>query len=124
MRKSMHILLITLLLAVSSIAFANEATPAAGSSAQQQSAGVVNINAASAAQLALLPGVGATGAQRIVEYRGQHGPFKKTSDLMQVKGIGAKKFERLAPYIALSGDTTLSSKVASPRKPRPTKSTD
>lgn len=115
MRKSLFIALITLMLALSSVAFAEEASPAGGGT---QQAGVVNINDASASQLALLPGVGAKGAQRIVEYRTQHGAFRKTSDLMQVKGIGAKSFERMAPYIALSGATTLTTKISSPRKPR------
>ena len=120
MRKSLYITLITLILAVSSIAFADEAAPVSGGA---QQTGVVNINSADASQLALLPGVGAKNAQRIVEYRTQHGSFRKTSDLMQVKGIGAKSFERLAPYISLSGSTTLSSKVSMPRKPRAKKPT-
>lgn len=115
MRKSLYVALITLMLAFSSIAFAEEAAPVSGGS---QQAGVVNINTASPTQLALLPGVGAKGAQRIVDYRNEHGSFRKTSDLMQVKGIGAKSFERMAPYISLSGSTTLTSKIASPRKPR------
>jgi competence protein ComEA len=106
------------MLAVSSIALAEEAAPAGGS---QQ--GVVNINTADAAQLSLLPRVGEKAAQRIIEYRTQNGPFKKTSDLMQVKGFGAKTFERLAPYISLSGQTTLAKKIASPRKPRAKKPT-
>ena len=114
MRKSLYVALITLMIAFSSIAFAEEAGPASGAS---QPAGVVNINTASPTQLALLPGVGAKGAQRIVDYRNEHGSFRKTSDLMQVKGIGAKSFERLAPYISLSGSTTLTSKISSPRKP-------
>jgi len=121
MRKSLYITLITLLLAVSSVAFAEEAAPVAGAS---QQAGIVNINTADAGQLALLPGVGAKGAQRIIDYRTQHGSFRKTSDLMQVKGIGAKSFERLSSYIALSGQTTLASKVSSPRKPRAKKPTN
>jgi hypothetical protein len=37
---------------------------------------------------------------------------------MQVKGFGDKRFERLSPYISVSGKTTLTSKVKSPRKPR------
>ncbi len=118
MRKSLYIVFVTLMLAVSSIALAEEASPAAGS---QQ--GVVNINTADAAQLSLLPRVGEKAAQRIIEYRTQNGPFKKTSDLMQVKGFGAKTFERLAPYISLSGQTTLAKKIASPRKPRAKKPT-
>ena len=108
MRKSLNLILVTLMLAVSAVAVAEEAPSA------NAPAGVVNINTADAAQLALLPRVGEKAAQRIIEYRTQHGPFKKTSDLMQVKGIGAKTFERLAPYIALSGQTTLKAKIKSP----------
>jgi competence protein ComEA len=116
MRKSLYIALVTLVLAFSSIAFAEEASPVSDGS--QQQAGVVNINTAGPTQLALLPGVGAKGAQRIVDYRNEHGQFRKTSDLMQVKGIGAKSFEKMAPYLTLSGSTTLTTKVSSPRKPR------
>ena len=126
MRKSLYITVITLMLAVSSIALAEDAAPANGGGAEQQQAqGVVNINTAEAAQLALLPRVGEKAAARIIEYRTQHGPFKKTSDLMQVKGFGAKTFERLAPYISLSGQTTLATKIKSPstRKPRAKKPT-
>ena len=86
--------------------------------ARLQTPGVVNINTADAAQLALLPRIGEKAAQRIIEYRTQHGSFKKTSELMQVKGIGAKTYERLAPYIVVEGKTTLGAKVQSPRKPR------
>ncbi len=117
MRKSLYIVFVTLMLAVSSIALAEEAAAAGGSQ------GVVNINTADAAQLSLLPRVGEKAAQRIIEYRTQNGPFRKTSDLMQVKGFGAKTFERLSPYISLSGETTLSKKIASPRKPRAKKPT-
>lgn len=119
MRKSLYVVVITLMLAVSSFAAAEEVAPANGG-AQQQVQGVVNINTADAEQLALLPRVGEKAAQRIIEYRTQHGPFKKTSDLMQVKGFGAKTFERVSPYVSLSGQTTLSAKVKSPstRKPR------
>lgn len=115
MRKSLYIVTLTLMLAVSAFAFADEATPSGNAS---QSAGVVNINTADAAQLALLPRVGDKAAQRIIEYRTQHGPFKKTSDLMQVKGFGAKTYELVAPYIAVSGQTTLTTNISAPRKPR------
>ncbi len=84
MRKSLHILILSLIvLTFASAAFA-DAAPAGDSSP----AGVVNINTADAAQLALLPRVGEKAAARIIEYRTQHGPFKKASELMQVKGFG------------------------------------
>jgi competence ComEA-like helix-hairpin-helix protein len=71
----------------------------------------------------LLPHVGEKAAARIVEYRTQHGPFKKTSELMQVKGFGAKSFEKLSNYLAVDGKTTLASKIKSPRPPRAKKPT-
>ena len=121
MRKSLHIVALTLMLAVGAFAFAEEAAP--GGASQSNAAGVVNINTADASQLALLPRVGEKAAQRIIEYRTQHGPFKKTSDLMQVKGFGAKTYEMVAPYIAVSGNTTLTTNISAPRKPRAKKPT-
>lgn len=111
MRKSLQTVLAVLAIALcSTAAFAAENhTPAAAAPA-----GVVNLNTADAAQLALLPRVGAKAAQRIVDYRKEHGSFKKTSDLMQVKGFGEKTFERLNPYLTISGNTTLTEKVKSP----------
>ena len=110
MRKSLYILTLALILtAIGSVAMAEEASAPAG---------VVNINTADAAQLSLLPRVGEKAAQRIIEYRTEHGPFKKAADLMQVKGIGAKTFELMSPYLAVSGNTTLTTKVKTPRKPR------
>lgn len=110
MRKSLHIVTLALILAaIGTVAMADDAPAPSG---------VVNINTADAAQLALLPRVGEKAAERIIEYRTEHGPFKKTADLMQVKGIGAKTFELMSSYVAVSGSTTLSSKVKSPRKPR------
>ena len=106
MRKSLHILALTLVLfTVSLSAMAAEPSGAP--------AGVVNINTAEASQLALLPRIGEKAAQRIIDYRTEHGPFKKATDLMQVKGIGAKTFEGLSQYVTVEGKTTLSSKVRS-----------
>ncbi len=110
MRKSHIFTLALVLISICGAAFAADA--------ENAGAGVVNINTADATQLALLPGIGAKAAQRIVDYRTQHGNFQKPSDLMQVKGIGEKSFERLSRYVTVSGKTTLTSKVRSPRKPR------
>ena len=111
MRKSLPILSLALMLVMlSTAAFADDS----GAPAQN----VVNINTADAVQLSLLPRIGEKVAQRIIDYRTEHGPFHKTADLMQVKGIGAKTFENLSTYVTVEGRTTLSSKVSSPRKPR------
>jgi competence protein ComEA len=76
----------------------------------------VNINAASVEQLQLLPRVGPAVAQRIVEYRKANGDFKSVDDLMLVRGIGERSFANLKPYLALSGDTTLTEKVKVPKQ--------
>jgi len=89
---------------------------------------VVNINAADAAQLALLPRVGPSVAQRILDFRKENGPFKSAEDLMLVQGIGEKTFQLIKPYVATSGETTLKEKVKAARpaegggsKPEPAK---
>ena len=108
MRKSLLIVLSAILIVTMSTAvMADDAQPIPATSP----IGVVNINTADATQLAMLPRVGAKAAQRIVDYRKEHGSFKKTSDLMQVKGFGEKSFERLAAYVTVEGKTTLTAKV-------------
>jgi len=108
------LILLSLCTVLSPAAFADATPPAASTPA----AGVVNINTASASELANLPRVGAKAAQRIIEYRTEHGPFHKATDLMQVKGFGDKSFSRLSAYVTVSGNTTLTAKVKGPRKPR------
>jgi competence protein ComEA len=72
---------------------------------------VVNINSADASQLALLPRIGPSVAQRILEFRKQNGAFKSAEDLMLVRGVGEKTFALIKPYVAVSGETTLKEKV-------------
>jgi competence protein ComEA len=54
----------------------------------------VNINTASAKELATLSGIGSKVAERIVAYREAHGPFKKAEDLRKVEGVGKGLWER------------------------------
>lgn len=62
--------------------------------------GKVHLNTATAEELETLPGVGAVTAQRIVEYRSAHG-FARIEDLMNVKGIGQAKFNKMQPWLDL-----------------------
>lgn len=75
--------------------------------------GVVNVNMATAEQIAFLPRVGLKLAQRVVEYRKTNGNFKKVEDLMEVKGVGEKLFVTLKPHLTVSGDSTLTRKIKS-----------
>ena len=54
----------------------------------------VNINTADVKSLMTLDGVGQKVAQKIVEYREAHGPFKKPDDVRKVDGIGGGLWER------------------------------
>jgi competence ComEA-like helix-hairpin-helix protein len=63
--------------------------------------GSVNINSADARQLAALPGVGQATAELIVKYRSTYGPFASIEDILNVKTIGVKKFEKMKTYICV-----------------------
>jgi competence protein ComEA len=74
----------------------------AGGSAQaagQGADGRVNINTADSATLQTLNGVGPATAQKIIDYREQHGPFESIEDLTKVSGIGDKTLEKLRENI-------------------------
>ena len=60
---------------------------------------LLNINTASTEELQTLPNIGETTAQRIVDYRTQHGDFTSVDALQNVRGIGAKTLEKLRPFV-------------------------
>jgi len=61
----------------------------------------LNINEATALELQALPGIGPALAQRIINFRKEHGPFKKTSELMNVEGVGEKVYKNLFGLITV-----------------------
>lgn len=77
-------------------AAATPAAPGGGSAGQPAGAGgQLDLNAATVEQLEALPGVGPVLAQRIVDWRTEHGRFSTVDELREVSGIGAKKFADL-----------------------------
>lgn len=63
---------------------------------------LVNINTASVDELVALPRIGPTLAQRIVDWRGAHGPFQKIEEIMNVSGIGPATFAAIRDRIAVA----------------------
>lgn len=72
-----------------------------GMSTATPSADLVNINTASADELAGLPGIGPTIAQRIIDYRQAHGSFAAIEDIMNVAGIGVVTFDNIKALITV-----------------------
>jgi len=66
-----------------------------------ESGDLININTASQEELESLPGIGPTLAQRIIDYRTEHGPFKQIEDIMNVPGIGPATFDQIADLITV-----------------------
>lgn len=63
--------------------------------------GKVDINTATIEDFMRLPGIGPKTARAIMAYRKEHGKFQALEDLLQVRGIGEKTFERLKPLIKI-----------------------
>jgi competence protein ComEA len=59
----------------------------------------VNLNSASVAELAGLPGVGQVIARRIVRHREKSGPFRKVDELLVIRGISQAKLDKLRPLV-------------------------
>ncbi len=63
--------------------------------------GKINLNIADVAELGRLPRVGPVLAQRIVDWRQQHGKFRTVEELDAVEGIGPKMLEALLPLVTV-----------------------
>lgn len=63
----------------------------------------LDINTATAAELADLPGIGDILASRIIDYRNENGQFSSVDDLALIEGIGEKKVDAIREYITVGG---------------------
>ena len=70
-----------------SMALAQKAKPHGGDK--------VNLNTATVEQLQTLPGVGPAMAKKIVEHRTKSGKFTKVEEILNIQGIGEKKFQKM-----------------------------
>lgn len=117
MKKAMSILLaaVTILLSISTLGiylYRNQTTdppavriPEASLKSQTNPEGkpLVDLNRADADQLMTLPGIGETYAQRILDYREEHGPFESVAELLLIEGFGSARVEKILDYITIGG---------------------
>jgi competence protein ComEA len=75
----------------------------------------INLNTATREELVALPGIGPAKAQAILDHRKANGPFKAIEELKDVKGIGAKRYEKL------KGELTVAGPAAKPAQRAPEK---
>ena len=61
--------------------------------------GTININTATLEELQTIKGIGKKKAEAILQYRKEHGAFRKKEDLLQVKGIGKKALEAIESQV-------------------------
>jgi competence protein ComEA len=62
---------------------------------------LININTASQSELEILPGIGPTTAQKIIEYREQNGEFVTIEEIINVSGIGPGIYDRIKDLITV-----------------------
>jgi competence protein ComEA len=72
---------------------------------------MINLNTATAEELAQLKGIGEKLAQRIIEYREQHGPFENIEDILQVKGLGENFLEENSAKITVGEEVVKDVKI-------------
>ena len=63
----------------------------------------IDINTAELWEFICLPGIGEVYAQRIIDYRETNGDFQAVEELLNIRGIGEKRFEAILDYITVGG---------------------
>jgi competence protein ComEA len=61
----------------------------------------INLNSATAEQLQSIPGIGPATAKSIIEFRTKVGKFNKIEEIINVKGIGEKKFQKIKDRLSV-----------------------
>ncbi|MFW6148283.1 MAG: helix-hairpin-helix domain-containing protein [Atribacterota bacterium] len=84
-----------------SLSINSEATGTIQENAPSSNKVLLNINNANSNQLETLPGIGPVLADRILEYRRNNGMFRNIEEIMNVTGIGEKRFESIKEFIAV-----------------------
>jgi len=68
---------------------------------KKQPAKPVNLNTATSEELQLVPGIGPATADKILQMRKSYGGFKSVDDLLAIRGLGAKRLEKMRKYLTV-----------------------
>ncbi len=86
--KTVYVLVLCVCLAIGSVsALAQKSNPATTEK--------VNLNSATVEQLQSLPGIGPSLAKNIIDHRTKVGKFNRVEEIINVKGVGEKKFQKI-----------------------------
>jgi comEA protein len=77
----------------------------------------VNINTANSEQLQQVPGIGPATADKILQMRKSYGPFKSVDDLLAIRGLGAKRLEKMRKYLTVGKTAPKNSSPQQPSEP-------
>ena len=66
----------------------------------------VNLNTATSEELQLVPGIGPVTADKILKMRKSYGSFKSVDDLLAIRGLGAKRLEKMRKYLTVGKATS------------------
>ena len=91
-------MLVCLSLALAPLSAAQQKSPASPKAVSTEK---INLNTATAEQLQTLPGVGPAVAKRILDQRSKSGKFTKIEEILNVKGIGEKKFQKMKDRLVI-----------------------
>ena len=78
----------------------------------------VNLNTATSEQLQQVPGIGPATAGKILQMRKTYGPFKSVDDLLAIRGLGAKRLDKMRKYLTV-GKPAASKPTMPPAKAPP-----
>ena len=86
----------------------------------------VNINTATSEELQQVPGIGPATAGKILQMRKSYGAFKSVDDLLAIRGLGAKRLEKMRKYLTIgkppqAKSSALPAKSAPPAEKPPDK---
>ncbi len=77
----------------------------------------VNLNTANSEQLQQVPGIGPATAGKILQMRKTYGPFKSVDDLLAIRGLGAKRLDKMRKYLTAGKPAALKPRAPPAKSP-------